>query len=215
MGADSNYHRNHREEVAAFLPRNYARVLEIGCGEGRFRANLPQPCEYVGVEPSPSAAKIAAAVLDRVLTGTYDQVMDELPDGYFDLVICNDVIEHMSDHDAFLAAIKKKMAPGAHIVGSIPNVRHFPNLWALVVKRDWHYEDHGILDRTHLRFFTLQSWRRALESNGYRIDALHGINPMYLGRNPLKVAAKAAMIALAGADSRYLQFAWRVSWGQD
>ena len=209
MTSDTNYHRNFRAEVAAFLPGRYAKVLEIGCGEGRFRANLPAPCEYVGVEPSPAAAQVARGVLDAVHTGTFESVVGNLPDGHFDLVICNDVIEHMPDHDAFLEAIKGKMAPGACLAGSIPNVRWLPNLWGLMVGRDWEYIDHGILDRTHLRFFTERSWRRSLELHGYRVEMLEGITPLDLGKNPLKRAAKSLLINAVGADCRYLQFGWR------
>ena len=192
------YHRKHRAEVAPFLPSVRDRVLEIGCGEGPFRANLDGPCEYVGVEPSPTAAGVACGVLDQVFTGTFDQVAAELPRAHFDLVICNDVIEHMPNHDTFLQAIKAHMRPGACLVGSVQNVRCLTNLWELVVGRDWRYRDTGILDSTYLRFFTLKSWRRALESHGYAVEALECINSIHLGSHPLKVAAKNVLIAAVG-----------------
>ena len=69
----------------------------------------------------------------------------------------------------------------------------------------------NLLDRAHHRFFALASWRRALEGHGYGIEALQGINPLYLGRNPLKVAAKSALITFVGPDNRFLQFAWRAT----
>ena len=154
MNNQSQYFRNHRAEVAPFLPLQYHRVLEIGCGEGKFRANLKLPCEYTGVEPSEMVAKFALATLDQVHVGTFESVASQLPRKHFDLVICNDVIEHMVDHDQFLESIKRNMTADGVLVGSVPNVRYVMHLWDLMVKKDWQYADTGILDRTHLRFFT-------------------------------------------------------------
>lgn len=209
MDADPEYYKHYRPEVARLLPKKYAHVLEIGCGEGRFRSNLTQPCEYVGVEPSPAAATKASNSLDRVLTGTYEGVADALPDDYFDLVICNDVIEHMTDHDRFLEDIKRHMKPGALLVGSVPNVRYFFHLWNLMVRKDWQYVDHGILDNTHLRFFTQKSWRKTLEAHHYEIEILHGINEPSWGNKVLRRWAKLVLATIIGSDSRFLQTGFR------
>jgi SAM-dependent methyltransferase len=177
VAQDRAYYGNRRGEMHTLLPDRRGRILEIGCGEGRFSTAIDNVTELWGVEPDPEAAAVAARSMQRVLTGTYETVQTELPNRYFDLVICNDVIEHMTDHDAFLVAIKQKIAPGGVIVGSVPNVRYFKNLLDLLVLKDWHYKDTGILDRTHLRFFTLKSLRRSLIEAGYGIDVLRGINP--------------------------------------
>jgi 2-polyprenyl-3-methyl-5-hydroxy-6-metoxy-1,4-benzoquinol methylase len=172
---DLQYFQADRGPMVRFLPSSYRRVLEIGCAAGGFSDHLRLPCEIWGVEPNPEAAEAATQKMHRVLIGTYGAVAGDLPERYFDLVVCNDVIEHMDDHDAFLEAIKQKMAPGGHIVGSIPNVRHITALFKLLVQRDWPYADSGILDRTHLRFFTEKSLRRALLEHGYRIEKFAGI----------------------------------------
>jgi 2-polyprenyl-3-methyl-5-hydroxy-6-metoxy-1,4-benzoquinol methylase len=210
---DAEYYAKHRPEVVPFLPPEPRRVLEIGCGEGRFRANLPRTCEYRGVEPSVQAGRVASARLDVVLVGTYGEVAAELPAHYFDLVICNDVIEHMSDHDAFLEDIKQKMAPGAHLVGSVPNVRFLSNLFQVLIGKEWRYEEFGVLDRTHLRFFTGRSWERTLREHGFVVEAIAGINPVDLGANWSRRLAKSAAIAVLGADTRFLQFGFRARLG--
>jgi 2-polyprenyl-3-methyl-5-hydroxy-6-metoxy-1,4-benzoquinol methylase len=174
--AQTSYFSNVRPEVAALLPTRPAHVLEIGCGEGRFSAQVKQRDSYWGVEPSTAAAEKARAVLDRVIVGTYDQAESELPDRHFDLVICNDVMEHMVDHDAFLDAIKRKMAPGGQMIGSVPNVRYLPHLWQVIFGKDWRYESEGVLDRTHLRFFTDSSLRRAFFNHGYKVEKVVGLN---------------------------------------
>ena len=163
------YSANLRSEVAAFLPTQYHKVLEIGCSYGTFRKNLEQPNEYWGIEPNPAVAQEAGQYLDKVLTGLFEEVLDQLPDSYFDLVICNDVIEHMADPDWFLELIKSKMTANASLVGSIPNVRHISNLKALLIQKDWQYEDAGILDRTHLKFFTQKSLKHLFSATVLRL----------------------------------------------
>ncbi len=191
------------------LPQSYNRVLEVGCGEGRFRANLDQPHEYWGLEPVLNAAEIAKGVLDKVLVGTYQQRMQELPAGYFDLIICNDVIEHMTDHDFFFRNIQAKLSPGGALVASIPNVRHILNLYELLVKKDWEYKEAGILDKTHFRFFTERSLRKTLLSHNWQIEYFQGINP-YEGDSILKGLLGRLVTSILGKDTRYLQFAIRV-----
>ncbi len=151
------------------------RVLEVGCSAGGFSSQI-KGAEVWGIEPNSGAAAVAATKLHKVLVGTYDDVADQLPDNYFDLVIGNDVIEHMPDHDAFFQAIKSKMAPNGRIIGSLPNVRHITALVKLLVMKDWPYSDEGILDRTHLRFFTRKSIERSLVENGYQLERIRGNN---------------------------------------
>jgi SAM-dependent methyltransferase len=216
VNEDSDYYQNTRPEMAPFLPPGATRVLEIGCGTGNFRGNFAGPVEYWGVEPEPSAGTIAAGALDRVLVGTFRGVHRSLPDGYFDLIVCNDVIEHMEDHDWFLEAIQTKMRPErACLVGSVPNVRYITNLFALLMRKDWVYADAGILDRTHLRFFTRKSLERSLLSHGFTVERLAGINGIAIRALPLHYLALSALTHAAGwilgRDTLFAQLAFRVS----
>lgn len=201
-----------------FLPPRYERVLEIGCDEGDFAARLTG--EVWGVEPMADAAAIAAARMTKVLVGTFDDVRDRLPRDYFDVVVCNDVIEHMTDHHRFLREIQDHMRPGGVLVGSIPNVRFYKNLFEVLLLRDWRYQDTGILDRTHMRFFTRRSLYRDLVDAGYRIDLFRGINggprKMQFGlpRGELwRGLFGCLLLALslgAWSDILYVQFGFRV-----
>lgn len=199
-----NYYGFHRQDILQLLPPEYSKILEIGCAAGKFRANLDKPHEYWGVEPDPEVAREAETVLDRVFAGSYEAVQDQLPDGYFDLVICNDVIEHMPDHDAFLREIKAKIAPGGHMVISVPNVRFIWNLWEVLIEKDWRYRDAGVLDRTHLRFFTLKSLRRSLDAAAYRVKILKHINTFKPGPK-IRRLIYYILPWLLGRDIRYLQ----------
>jgi hypothetical protein len=68
------------------------------------------------------------------------------------------------------------MKENAYLIGSVPNVRYFGNLMNLLLKRDWNYADSGVLDRTHLRFFTEISLKRALNQHGFLIEEFAGLN---------------------------------------
>lgn len=225
MSRNPNYFQANRSVMAGYLPTQYECVLEVGCGCGGFASFLQRPCEIWGVEPDPASAAEAVKQMDRVLTGRYDVVADEIPDHHFDLVICNDVIEHMTDHDRFLEDIKAKLRPGGYIVGSIPNIRHITALYKLLIAKDWPYSDSGILDRTHLRFFTEKSLLRTLREHDYAIEHFGGIGSiiangilggadrpgptMNLAYRAISLFVVALSLGLY-ADTQYPQFGFRV-----
>lgn len=213
-GSEEQYYGNLRPEVARLLPPTQGlRVLEIGCGSGGFRGNVVGDAEYWGIEPVASAASIAMHRMHKVLVGTFESVSADLPRNHFDLVICNDVIEHMPDHNWFLREIQQFMAPGAVLLASIPNVRYIENLAQLIFARDWKYVESGVLDRTHLRFFTRKSLLRVLEQAGWQVQVFQGLNPVRLNRNLRAWPRLLGLMVLSrilGADSRWVQFGVRM-----
>ena len=209
MSNAPTYNQYCRKEMMPLLPKQYSRVLEIGCGDGNFRDNLSKEHEYWGVEPVESTATIALKKLDKVLIGNYQEMLNQIPNDYFDLVICNDVIEHMVDHDEFLQSIKKKIKKDGYLVASIPNVRYLPNLFEIIIKKDWEYGNAGTLDRTHLRFFTKKSLNRTITDNGFVIDQFMGINPFH-GISGLKRCLCYFAILFFGQDARFFQFGIRI-----
>lgn len=190
------------------------RVLEVGCGAGNFRKNFLSNNEYWGVEPHSDAALAASKVLDKVLVGTYSQVIDLLPDDYFECVVCCDVIEHMENPDFFLSSIKKKIRPNGYLVGSIPNVRYITNLYKLLFEKDWKYSESGTLDRTHLRFFTEKSLKRLFYDAGYEIDIFVGINPITISRRTWAyfffTVISTIFCNLVWKDSKFFQLGFRI-----
>jgi len=205
-----SYFANERPEMQAFLPAgSLGRTLEIGCAGGNFSAAL-NATERWGVEPFPDAAAAARAKGINALTGIYSDVEAQLPAGHFDLIVANDVIEHMPDHEAFLRAVKAKLAPGGRILISVPNIRHLPTLFDLVVRRDWRYAPDGVLDHTHLRFFTRKSLTRCMDECGYEIEAFAGLCSLFrAGASRKKALACAALIGATlghAWDTQYLQF---------
>jgi len=204
------YYKGVRTEVANLLPKKYYRVLEIGCGEGGFRKNLLNKNEYWGIEPHVEVISIAMSRLDKVLNGLFDEVYNELPDNYFDLIICNDVIEHMIDHHEFYKKIKIKCSEGAYMLGSIPNVRYIVNLIDLLIHKNWEYKNEGILDKTHLRFFTFKSIKNDFKKHNFIVEELYGINPYVMKIRNFYDLKLFLFSQILGKDTKYMQFAFKI-----
>lgn len=212
MQANSDqYYRGTRREMLQFIPEGVDTVLEVGCAAGGFSAQLKQRGvrEAWGVEIVESAAEKARQVLDKVLVGDIADLIDQLPAAYFDVVIFNDVLEHMVDPFTVLARIKSRIKDGGMVVSSIPNIRYYHILFALVVRKNWEYEDSGILDRTHLRFFTVRSIRAMYERLGYTVLRHEGINVM--PDRPLMYRLANVLLRGKVSDMQYEQF---VTWAR-
>ena len=153
-----DYFTHARTEIAPLLPAQLSRVLEIGCGVGATLSWLKQQkgASYtVGVEIAPDAAAIARTQADEVhcLDFERESLADTLP--RFDLVLCLDVLEHMVDPwQAINRLVTTQLAPGGTLLLSVPNVRHYSVTVPLILGGRWDYAQAGILDKTHLRFFT-------------------------------------------------------------
>jgi 2-polyprenyl-3-methyl-5-hydroxy-6-metoxy-1,4-benzoquinol methylase len=217
MPINAGYSSQQRAEMTEFIPLRRERVLEVGCGEGVFVSALIGVKEAWGIEPSP-AADIARQRLHRVFQSTFAEAEAELPLQYFDVIVCNDVIEHMSDHDDFLSRVGRYLAPGGRLVGSVPNVRFYNNLFQMLLEKDWLYTQMGILDRTHLRFFTEKSLVACLRRHNFAVDKLRGLTVnIELGRSWRGVCyywlAQILVVITCGyfSDIKFLQFAFQAS----
>jgi len=201
----TEYFEHLRPEMMKYIPTNASRILEVGCGSGLFVQQLKSTikAEFWGVEQNTVAAKKSAEIFNKVLVGDVTKLLSELPNAYFDCIIFNDVLEHLVDPEQLLVAMKNKLLPNGVFVASIPNVRYVKNLFNLLVRKDWRYEDQGILDRTHLRFFTKKSLCRMLTEAGFQIKSCDGINP-----TKIKLFWIFYALTLGWArDTRYLGFA--------
>ena len=203
------YYGSERKEIAQFLPPVYKNVLEIGCGAGGFRKQLSPMGVCWGIEPMPEVANKAKGSFDKLLVGTFEEVFPLLPDGFFDLVVCNDVIEHMVWTDRFLIQIAQKLSPAGYLVGSIPNVRHISNLYNLLIRKDWEYVQGGILDNTHFRFFTYKSLIRTFNESPFYVEECRGFRRSRFN-NPLFNVVLWLAASVFGFDSLYLQFGFRL-----
>ena len=150
------------------------RVLDLGCfcgGSGRWLKQRFPDCEVIGIEMLGKAAAIAAQVYDRVISGTFEQIDFEaegLIAGSFDAIIAADVLEHIYNPWQALQRLKPLLAAGGAIYVSLPNVRNL-NVLSSLAAGEWRYEGAGILDITHIRFFTLAQAGEMLSQTGWLI----------------------------------------------
>lgn len=171
------YFQNVRPEMHSFVPVHCRRLLDVGCAEGAFGESLKRArqVEVWGVEPTRTAAAVAMTKLDKVIVGVFGPE-NALPQRTFDCITFNDVLEHMPTPEAALRYAKDLLAPGGVVVASIPNVRYFATVRDLLIHARWEYADAGILDKTHLRFFTGPSIVNMFEREGFQIENMCGIN---------------------------------------
>jgi 2-polyprenyl-3-methyl-5-hydroxy-6-metoxy-1,4-benzoquinol methylase len=114
--------------------------------------------------------------LDKVFIGECEKHIDALPDNYFDAIYFNDVLEHLVDPYTVLKKMRSKLTSTGVLISSIPNVRYHNTFIKVLVNKDWQYRSHGVMDFTHLRFFTEKSIIRMYEESGYNIKLSEGIN---------------------------------------
>lgn len=175
---DLSYYQSQRREMIAFVPADAARFLELGCGSGGFGVALRESRRSIhitGVEIHAESAKEARGRLDVVIEQPIEIALASIPKGSIDCVICNDVLEHLVDPWAVLQLIRTVLRPSGTVVSSIPNVRHFPVFKNYFLNGDWQYEKWGVLDRTHLRFFTRKSIERMFHETGFVASQIEGI----------------------------------------
>ncbi len=155
---EESYYENSRPEMRAFIPTKAEKILEVGCAKGNFGAVLKSDNNEIwAIEPEEEYANEANQKLDKVINASIDEALGQIPDDYFDVIIMNDVLEHLLNPWDDLKNLKSKLKDGGVIVSSIPNVRYLKNLFKLFVLKDWKYTEDGTLDETHFRFFTRKS----------------------------------------------------------
>jgi 2-polyprenyl-3-methyl-5-hydroxy-6-metoxy-1,4-benzoquinol methylase len=171
------YYNFVRHEVLNMIAEAPGAVLDVGCGAGATSEELKKrfPGAVVhGIELNEHAAAIAKTRLDRVLTANVE-TLDFSQAGFtrasIDLVLFPDVLEHLYDPWNLLKRIRPLLSDRAHILASIPNAR---NLWLIneLVAGNWEYVPAGLLDVTHIRFFTKKTIEQLFGQTGYRIAAM-------------------------------------------
>ncbi len=167
-GRPAGYYEGSRPEVAAVVPSECRRVLEIGCGTGQLGRLLREHGHHVtGVELVPSVAEQARECLDRVEVADVELGLPFAPVS-FDAIVFADVLEHLLDPWRVLRETAELLTPGGCVIASIPNLQHHRVLRGLMRGR-WEYRDRGITDRGHLRFFTLHTVRGLFASAGLEL----------------------------------------------
>ncbi|MDC8772992.1 class I SAM-dependent methyltransferase [Roseateles albus] len=163
-----------RRDIEALLPSRAERVLEIGCAAGatlNWLKESGRADHTTGIEPMAQAASVARARVDQVLEGPAEALLTQLPPESFDLVLCLDVLEHLVDPWVVMQQLRGLVRPGGTVIVSLPNVRNHRVVLPLLLAGRFEYQEAGIMDRTHLRFFSRQGALELLEHAGFRVTA--------------------------------------------
>ena len=172
LSTKNNSHTLAHEAITSFFGNRHGRILEVGCSSGYFGASLKELGHVVwGIEPFETAARAASEVLDRVFIGVIETFFKEFPTEQFDVIVFGDVLEHIADSESVLLVCKRYLSPGGRVVASIPNVAHL-SIRTMLLEGRWSYGDLGILDRTHLRFFTRDSAIDMFTQTGYEVHQI-------------------------------------------
>jgi 2-polyprenyl-3-methyl-5-hydroxy-6-metoxy-1,4-benzoquinol methylase len=178
------------------------RVLDLGCAGGQLSALLRERGHsVVGVEASPSPE--TAANVDRLVVADLDAGLpdDEALHGPFDTVLALDVLEHLRDPSRLLQQLHDVCAPDAVLISSVPNIGHWYPRLRIGVGR-FNYDRRGILDATHMRFFTWRSFSTMVGRAGWQIDRrrLTGVPFELLGFDSTTAARRVGGKYLARVD---------------
>lgn len=174
-----SYYEGVNPELLSMLPKDARTVVEIGCGAGRFAAayrTINPDVRYWGVELFEEAAQQAAIQMDGVIIGNIEDTeiffeLEEMLEGSrIDVLVFGDVLEHLLNPWDILAKFKQLMSSNGCCVACIPNVSHWTILAGLI-HGEWNYADFGLLDRTHLRFFTKKTMIELFVNAGWQVEA--------------------------------------------
>jgi len=169
-----DYYAALREDLIAFVPEDARRVLEVGCGIGRTGKAIKEKrggtIEVTGVEKEADVAAEARNNIDKVIVGDVESISLPFERPYFDCIIYGEVLEHLRDPWGALLKHREFLKTGGVVIASIPNIAHY-RVVKMLRRKEWSYQSGGILDLSHLRFFTIKSiydlFRRS------RLDIIH------------------------------------------
>lgn len=171
----TNYFGFTRTEILELLPEKADRVLEIGCADVSTLVWIREKLSSSwvgGVELFEEAAEKARKRVDWVAYGNIETMKLPFEAASMDLILCLDVLEHLVDPWAVVRDLHRLLKPGGTFIASIPNVRHARVSVSLLFGGQWNYVDLGVLDRTHLRFFTRSTAVRLVECSGLKVDRI-------------------------------------------
>jgi 2-polyprenyl-3-methyl-5-hydroxy-6-metoxy-1,4-benzoquinol methylase len=200
MTKKPEYYSAAREDIIEFVPNGAMKILEVGCGEGLTGRAIKErsggKAEVAGIEIVLSAAKKAEANIDKVIHGNVETLELPFAKEYFDCIIYGDVLEHLIDPWSVLAIHCGYLKKGGIVIISLPNISHY-RIIKMLWKKNWEYQERGIMDKTHLRFFALNNIKEMLKDAKLEIVA---IRKKIGGSKSKKLLNK----ALGGALSDYL-----------
>ena len=207
--------RNNSPTLMVELIGSNKRVLDVGCANGYLaKVLVERGCTVSGVEYDEKAAEEARPVLERLVVGDLERLdlVEELGTGQFDVIVFGDVLEHLRDPLPVLRASRALLAPGGYAVISIPNVAH-GSVRISLLKGRFDYRPLGLLDSTHIRFFTRDNLKALLRDAGFAptdfLRTTAGIFETELGVQPGDAPDEVVQEVLEDPDATTYQFVVR------
>ncbi len=177
----ASYFANERHEIVDLLETGPAdAVLELGCGAGatgRAAMAAGKAGRYVGIELSETAAALARGHITDVLVGDVQAMDLSTLHGQFDALVVSEVLEHLVDPWATLRQLGACLKPGARIYASSPNAAHWHIIRGLLAGR-FDYRETGVMDSTHLRWFTPRSYGELVAQAGFEVLEVRPVTPL-------------------------------------
>lgn len=183
MSPEQAYYRQANHDLLSLMLEYSTKdrpILEVGCGAGKLAeayrsASSRKDQTYVGVELNEEVADEAKTSISKVIVGSIEaeDIFRQVSLQNYQLFVFGDVLEHLYDPWKTLKQLHTCADQDAHVVACIPNVQN----WAVIktlISGKWPYMDGGILDRTHIRFFTLDSAIDLFQSSGWKVRQVRG-----------------------------------------
>jgi 2-polyprenyl-3-methyl-5-hydroxy-6-metoxy-1,4-benzoquinol methylase len=167
----SAYYSTVNKFLLPLIPNKPNAIMDVGCGSGQLGHSLlttGKAREVVGVEIYEQAAKEAMRFYKTVHVGDIEEMNLDY-ENYFDIVICSDILEHLKEPSKMVNKIFTYLVKGGLIVCSVPNVRYWQIWRDLIFRGKWEYTAEGIMDHTHLRYFTVSSFKKILIEASFKI----------------------------------------------
>jgi 2-polyprenyl-3-methyl-5-hydroxy-6-metoxy-1,4-benzoquinol methylase len=171
---ESWYYNLDKKRISSMISTGRHRIFDLGCGAGRLGRRLLETGkarEVIGAEIFEPAASKAALHYSKVHIGDIESMTLEYEET-FDYVVCGDILEHLRNPWLILRRLRKWIVAGGYLIVSVPNVRYWQVIAEVLLRGQWRYQEAGILDRTHLRFFTRRSISEAIGRAGFTLDSV-------------------------------------------
>lgn len=212
-GFNPNYSSNIRHEIIAMIDKEVdapIKVLEIGCACGatllKIQNSYPN-AQLFGIELNSSAAKIASHYC-QISNENIENSHFNFEENFFDYIIFADVLEHLYNPYDILTTIRKYLKKDGYVLASIPNIMHY-SIMADLFNGNFTYKDAGILDRTHVRFFTLNEIQRLFTSTGY-CDMQYGSTVLSQDTNVKAFVDRLVAIGGEGKRNQFMAYQYIV-----
>jgi SAM-dependent methyltransferase len=215
----TTYGAHANPDLLARIPLDARAVLDVGCGAGAlgaaFRRRNPA-ARLIGIEPDPTLRAHAATHYDLVRGDDIEAVPPPVEPGSLDALVFGDVLEHLADPWAVLRRDRALLSDRGVLLICVPNIEHW-SFAARLLRGEWRYERMGLFDETHLRWFTRDTMRHALEEAGY---VPLEVAPRIFGHDRAEEFARRVAPALSalGVDAAEwrrrafpLQYVWRAA----